>query len=83
MFSFFSRHPASVGETYSQHFLSAMKFSLTMVAGCLVCAVHALLPFLFEKTGSRIIEHLHHTMVTHRDKTRSTPNTSDLETANG
>ncbi|MEM7003704.1 MAG: DUF6356 family protein [Pseudomonadota bacterium] len=73
MTSLFTSHPASVGESYFAHFLTAMKFSVTMVFGCVVCAIHAVLPFLFEKTGSRIIEHLHHTMVTHRNRSIAAP----------
>ena len=64
----FRAHPESVGENYRQHLVQALKFSLTMGAGCIVCCVHALLPFLFEKTGSRLIEKLHTEMVTHRDR---------------
>ena len=64
----FTEHPASVGETYFEHLLTALSFSLTMLKGAVVCAVHALLPFLFTKTGSECIECLHHKMVTHRSR---------------
>ena len=37
----------------------------------LCCLVHALLPFLFEKTSSRIISGLHERMVTHRVKSKA------------
>ena len=68
MFSLFTKHPQSVGETYCQHFCSAMKFACIMVLGFAVCTVHAILPFAFEKTGSRIIQSLHDAMVTHRSR---------------
>ncbi|VVE50939.1 capsule biosynthesis protein [Pandoraea terrigena] len=64
----FTQHPASVGENYLQHMGSAMSFALPLLVACLACVVHALLPFLFEKTGSRIIVRLHERMVTHRDR---------------
>ncbi len=66
----FTEHPASVGETYGAHLMMAGGFSLRMVLGAAACLVHALLPFLFVKTGSAIITDLHGRMVTHRDRRR-------------
>jgi hypothetical protein len=62
----FTDHPASVGETYGEHLRAAGGFGLAMVAGGLACLVHALLPFLFVTTGSRIIGALHDRMVVNR-----------------
>jgi len=62
----FTEHPASVGETYGEHFAAAMGFALGLMKAAFCCAVHALLPFLFERTGSRCIEDLHERMVVHR-----------------
>lgn len=59
-------HLDSVGETYLQHLRHAMGFSAVMFLGSLVCLVHALLPFLFERTGSNCIRTLHDRMVTNR-----------------
>jgi hypothetical protein len=64
----FTEHPATVGETYAQHFVHAMSFAVTMFLGSLACLVHALLPFLFLKTGSNCIVRLHDRMVVNRDK---------------
>lgn len=64
----FTEHPQSVGETYGQHMVMAGSFGLRLLAGALVCFVHALLPFLFVKTGSTIITDLHRRMVTQRDR---------------
>ena len=58
----FKDHPESVGETYTQHLLAALGFSLTMARAAVCCGVHAFLPFLFTKTGSRAIEELSHRM---------------------
>ncbi len=63
----FTAHPASVGETYGEHFVTAMGFSLSLLRAAVVCAIHAVLPFLFEKTGSECITELNQRMVTHRD----------------
>jgi len=64
----FTEHPASVDETYGEHFLVAGSFALTLFVACLACAVHAVLPFCFEKTGSRLITRLHDRMVTSRNR---------------
>ncbi len=58
----FINHPKSVDENYFEHLVFAGKF-----AGLLLCAgfaalVHAIVPGLFEKTASNIIERLHHRM---------------------
>jgi hypothetical protein len=55
----FSRHPASVGETYTEHMQVAAGFGLRLFLASLACFVHALLPFLFERTGSTAIQSLH------------------------
>ena len=62
----FNRHPATVGETYGEHFMSAMGFSLSMIRGAVFCAIHAILPFLCQRRGSDAITRLHHRMVTNR-----------------
>jgi hypothetical protein len=67
----FNQHPATVGETYGQHFISAMGFSLSMIGAAFCCAVHAVLPFLCEKNGSEAITELHDRMVTNRSRLAS------------
>ena len=64
----FTEHPASVGETYGQHFVCAMGFSLSMLGAAFCCAIHAILPFAFEKTGSNCITELYDRMVTNRSR---------------
>ena len=54
----FKEHPESVGETYREHLVAALGFAGTMARAALCCAVHAFLPFLFTKTGSRALEEL-------------------------
>ena len=67
MFSeLFSRHPASVGETYTEHMQVAAGFGARLFLASLACFVHALLPFLFERTGSTAIQSLHGSMVMSR-----------------
>lgn len=52
-------HPASVGETYLEHFLFAARFGLLLLAAAIAAMIHALFPFMFEKTASRIVGHLY------------------------
>ena len=69
----FTDHPASVGETYSQHLCSAWYFSAHMLFGAFCCFMHGLLPFLFEKTGSNRIAHLHDRMIVNRSRLPQQP----------
>ena len=62
----FTEHPASVGESYGEHWIVAMGFGLRMFAASLACMIHAFLPSLFIRTGSRTIEQLHDRMVVNR-----------------
>jgi hypothetical protein len=64
--SLFTEHPASVHETYGEHMVVAGGFGVRMIVGGLACLVHALLPFLFERTASRVIAALNERMVTNR-----------------
>lgn len=55
----FTRHPASVGESYFQHLCAAWSFGFTMAFGAGACLLHGLFPFLFERTGSAVVSDLH------------------------
>ena len=72
----FTEHPASVGESYAEHLVTASGFGLRMVLAGLACIVHALLPFLFVKTGSVQISTLHDRMIANR---RRNPVTGALD----
>ena len=67
----FAEHPASVGESYGEHFLVAGSFGWALFKASLACFVHAVLPFAFEKTGSKAITELHARMVSNRDQRHS------------
>jgi hypothetical protein len=62
----FTEHPASVGETYSEHLMHAGGFGLRMIGAGAACLVHALLPFLFVRTGSAAVAELNDRMVVNR-----------------
>jgi hypothetical protein len=68
----FSEHPASVGETYTEHMGRAACFGVRMMAAGVACLVHALLPFLFVHTGSRTIAELNDRMAAGR-RTQAEP----------
>jgi len=62
----FSEHPASVGESYTEHLFRALYFGARMVFAGIACLVHGVLPFLFVRTGSRAIAELNDRMVVNR-----------------
>jgi hypothetical protein len=62
----FTEHPATVNETYFQHFASASSFGLRMIGGGLMCFVHALLPGVFCTKASSMIGELHERMLVNR-----------------
>jgi len=58
MLRLFTEHPASVGETYGEHFRFASRTGVTLIIAGSACVIHALLPFLFVTTDSRTIRSL-------------------------
>jgi hypothetical protein len=62
----FTKHPASVGETYWQHMRAATRFGLRLAWAAFACLVHALLPFLFTTTGSSTVADLQAKMLANR-----------------
>src|SRR5687767_5946408 len=54
----FTKHPHEVGESYPEHFGMAARFGVRMIAGGLACFVHAVFPFLCERTGSETVREL-------------------------
>jgi hypothetical protein len=55
----FARHPQSVGESYGEHAVFAGRFGCTLLLAGMAALVHAILPFAFEKTASRMVLRLH------------------------
>ena len=55
----FIDHPRSVGETYLQHQAVALSFAWPLFVASLGAALHAFVPGLCQKTGSRTILSLH------------------------
>ena len=64
----FLDHPRSVDESYLEHQAHALRFSGSLLMAAGACFIHALVPGLFQRTGSRTIERLHDEMVVHRKR---------------
>lgn len=71
----FYAHPQSVGETYLEHWCTAMGFALSLLVSGLACLIHAFVPGLCKGTASRNICALHRRMVTHRSRGAAGANT--------
>ena len=58
----FLDHPATVGESYVEHFGVAGRFGMTMIKGGLGALVHAFVPALCKTRGSDTVAELHRQM---------------------
>ena len=63
-----NEHPASVGETYGEHCKHAAGFGFSMIFGGIACLLHAMFPWVFVCTGSKVITRLHDRMVVNRHR---------------
>lgn len=54
----FTAHPASVDETYGEHFVFAGRFGLKLIGAGIAACLHGLLPFLFKTTASRTVQEM-------------------------
>ena len=73
--SFLTDHLDEAGESYWEHLLKAAGFARAMLVGGVACLVHAAVPFVFVRTGSTRVRHLHEAMV--EDRLASGRRTSD------
>ena len=62
----FPDHPASVGESYAEHFGVASRFGVTLIGGGLACLVNAVVPAAFKTTGSQTVLRLNKRIVEKR-----------------
>ena len=68
----FLAHPRSLDQGYFEHQACALRFSGSLLKAGFACLVHALVPALFERTASGMVERLHGEMVTHRRRQEAT-----------
>ena len=59
-------HPADVNEGYLGHLLAAVGFATQLLLASGACFVHALVPSLFQRTASSMLNRLHAQMHTNR-----------------
>lgn len=52
-------HPASVGQTYFEHFKFAFKVSTSLLKAFSACLIHAIYPPVHKNTASATIAELH------------------------
>ena len=52
-------HPASVGQTYFEHFKFAVKVSTSLLKAFSACLIHAIYPPVHKNTASATIAELH------------------------
>ena len=58
----FTQHPASLGETYTEHMRASLSYAVPLLGAALAAFVHALLPFLFQTTASQTVRRLYERM---------------------
>ena len=58
MINIFTKHPEEVGETYFEHMYNALRYSVTFLLLIFVALIHAILPFLFTRTASCVIQEM-------------------------
>ncbi len=59
MKNLFLAHPRSVDESYGEHMAFAGRFSGKLFLAAGAALVHAVLPFAFEKTASRMVAEMY------------------------
>lgn len=62
----FLDHPASLDESYGEHFQAASGFGVAMIVGGIACIIHGFVPRLFVVTGSGTVKRLYDLMVAKR-----------------
>ena len=58
MINIFTKHPKEVGETYFEHMYNALRYSVTFLLLFFVALIHSILPFLFTRTASCVIQEM-------------------------
>ena len=67
----FLDHPATVGESFTQHFGVASRFGIAMIWGGLGAVAHAFVPAVCKTRGSDTVAALHAQMVAKRGAVRA------------
>ncbi len=62
----FTKHPNSVGESYTRHGIKAVSYSIRLLVMSFQVAVHSLFPFLFTHTVSDKVKTLNEELIKRR-----------------
>lgn len=62
----FREHPASVGETYEEHLVSAFRFGGILLLAGFACLLHGVLPWLCKTRASDTVRVLYDRMIVNR-----------------
>lgn len=54
-----TKHLNNINETYFVHLGRALYFSLFLLIASVACFIHAIFPFLFERTASNLVNEVH------------------------
>lgn len=57
--SIFTKHPASLGETYFEHMRASLSYAVPLLGASMAAFVHAIFPFLFTTTASATVKQLY------------------------
>jgi Family of unknown function (DUF6356) len=66
----FLDHPASVGESYAQHFGVATRFGVILLWGGVRAVLHGFVPALCTTSGSETVVKLHEELIAKRTAVR-------------
>jgi hypothetical protein len=66
----FLDHPASVGESYAQHFGVATRFGVILLWGGVRAVLHGFVPALCKTSGSETVVKLHEELIAKRTAVR-------------
>lgn len=75
----FCAHPHSIGESYAEHGLFALRFAARLLIAGGAALIHAVVPCLCETTASRMVLAMHAEIVARRS--RATDTLPAMETA--
>ena len=68
MKNIFTKHPHAIGETYFQHLLKGVGFSIKLVFIALKVFIHAIFPCFFEHSASDKVAELHDVLQKRKNK---------------
>lgn len=75
-------HPESVGQTYFEHMANATEYGIKSCVAGGVFFTHAVFPFLFEKTGSEMVNNLNNQLQDKLNRNRENSNVNNTEEHN-